>query len=169
MPNKRDPNKIRVQTWVSKEDKKALEALAKEKGYSNLADFLTAVARGIIKLMLMTSLVRYPMKNSTAPAVVQQRLVSPRVGEQIAEELNRASNIIASYYEKHKSEMPANVACALTREMMRLRDLAARVMPALQEEGEEGQQSNIQTLKTSHPNGTQAMSTPKQGVRPYDN
>ena len=24
MPNKRDPNKIRVQTWVSKEDKKAL-------------------------------------------------------------------------------------------------------------------------------------------------
>ncbi len=26
MPNKRDPNKIRVQTWVSREDKK-------EKGY----------------------------------------------------------------------------------------------------------------------------------------
>lgn len=74
---------------------------------------------------------------STHP-VDQQRMISHRVGEQIAEELSRSANIIASYYEKHKSEMPANVACALTREMMRLRDLAARVKPAPQEEDEEG-------------------------------
>lgn len=78
------------------------------------------------------------MNDTTAPTVGQQRLVSPRVGEQIAEELERSANIIASYYEKHKSEMPANVACALTREMMRLRDLAAKVKPAPKDEDEEG-------------------------------
>lgn len=80
------------------------------------------------------------MNDTTAPTVGQQRLVSPRVGEQIAEqiaeELSRSANIIASYYEKHKSELPANVACALTREMSRLRDLAARVKPAPQEDDE---------------------------------
>lgn len=32
MPNKRDPNKIKVQTWLSKADKAALEKVAKEKG-----------------------------------------------------------------------------------------------------------------------------------------
>ncbi len=78
------------------------------------------------------------MNDTTAPTVGQQRLVSPRVGEQIAEELSRSANIIASYYEKHKSEMPANVACALAREMSRRRDLASRVKPAPQEDDEEG-------------------------------
>lgn len=32
MPNKSDPNKIKVQTWLSKADKAALEKVAKEKG-----------------------------------------------------------------------------------------------------------------------------------------
>lgn len=66
----------------------------------------------------------------------QPRLVSPRDGDQIAEELSRSANIVASYYEKHKAEMPANVACALTREMSRLRDLAAKVKPAPKEDEE---------------------------------
>lgn len=78
------------------------------------------------------------MSDTTAPTVGQQRLVSPRVGEQIAEELERSANIIASYYEKHKSEMPANVACALTREMTRLRDLASKVKPSPKDDDEEG-------------------------------
>lgn len=68
----------------------------------------------------------------------QQVIISARAGEQIAEELSRSANIIASYYEKHKSEMPANVACALTREMSRLRDLASRVKPAPPHDDEEG-------------------------------
>jgi len=72
------------------------------------------------------------------PPVAQPRLVSPRVGEQIAEEMERSANIIARYYEAHKNDMPANVACALTREMIRLRDLASRVKPAPQDDDDEG-------------------------------
>lgn len=53
MPNKRDANKIRVQTWVTKEDKRALEQMAKDKGYDTLADFLSAIAKGTEKLILL--------------------------------------------------------------------------------------------------------------------
>jgi len=73
-----------------------------------------------------------------AVGVVVHRMVSPRVGEQIAEELGRAANIIAAYYDRNRDAMPANVACALTREMQRLRTLADHVKPAPQEDDEEG-------------------------------
>jgi len=73
-----------------------------------------------------------------AVGVVVHRMVSPRVGEQIAEELGRAANIIASYYDKNRDAMPANVACALTREMHRLRTLADHVKPEPKEDDEEG-------------------------------
>lgn len=59
MPNKRDPNKIKVQTWMSKADKAALEKVAKEKGFLNLADFLAAIAKGLFKLALIDALVRF--------------------------------------------------------------------------------------------------------------
>lgn len=59
MTNKRDPNKIRVQTWVTKEDKRALEKIAKDKGYSNLAEFLSAIAAGTVKLMLLVGVGRW--------------------------------------------------------------------------------------------------------------
>lgn len=57
--------------------------------------------------------------------------------EQIAEELKRSANIIASYYDANRKDMPANVACALTREMERLRNLASIVCPPRQVEPEE--------------------------------
>ncbi len=68
MPNKRDPNKIRVQTWVSREDKKALEQMAKDKGYDTLADFLSAIAKGAVKLILFASLARWPFHGSFGSA-----------------------------------------------------------------------------------------------------
>lgn len=74
----------------------------------------------------------------TPPTGSLDRFVTPRVGNQIAEELERSSNIIASYYDRHRDSMPANVACALTREIGRLRDLAHSVKPfATHDDGEE--------------------------------
>lgn len=70
MPNKRDPNKIRVQTWVTKEDKRALEKIAKDKGYSNLAEFLSAIAAGTVKLMLLVGVGRWMLGATPGQAVV---------------------------------------------------------------------------------------------------
>lgn len=64
-------------------------------------------------------------------------LVSDRDGQQIAEELERSANIVASYYEKHRDGMPSNVTSALMREMARLRNLARTVRPLRKEEEDE--------------------------------
>jgi len=65
-----------------------------------------------------------------------ERVVSPRDGASIAEELERSANIVASYADKHRDAMPPNVSVALTREIWRLRELAGKVKPTIPDDEE---------------------------------
>ena len=47
MANQRSKDKVKVQTYLHKDDEKLLREAAKTHGYSNLAEFFQAVARGL--------------------------------------------------------------------------------------------------------------------------
>lgn len=50
MANQRSKDKVKVQTYLHKDDEKLLREAAKANGYANLAEFLQAVARGAVKV-----------------------------------------------------------------------------------------------------------------------
>ncbi len=50
MANQRSKDKVKVQTYLHKDDEKLLREAAKAHGYSNLAEFFQAVARGAVKV-----------------------------------------------------------------------------------------------------------------------
>lgn len=50
MANQRSKDKVKVQTYLHKDDEKLLREAAKSNGYANLADFLQAVARGVVRV-----------------------------------------------------------------------------------------------------------------------
>lgn len=50
MANQRSKDKIKVQTYLHKDDEKLLREAAKARGYPNLAEFLQAVARESINV-----------------------------------------------------------------------------------------------------------------------
>lgn len=50
MANQRSKDKIKVQTYLHKDDEKLLRETAKSHGYKNLAEFFQAVARGAVKV-----------------------------------------------------------------------------------------------------------------------
>lgn len=50
MANQRSKDKVKVQTYLHKDDEKLLREVAKKNGYSNLAEFFQAVARGAVKV-----------------------------------------------------------------------------------------------------------------------
>lgn len=50
MANQRSKDKVKVQTYLHKDDEKLLREAAKSHGYANLADFLQAVARGAVRV-----------------------------------------------------------------------------------------------------------------------
>jgi hypothetical protein len=54
--------------------------------------------------------------------------------QQIAEILSRRANEIAMYHTEHRDKLPASVEFALTREIDRLRRLADRVNPEMDED-----------------------------------
>ena len=56
--------------------------------------------------------------------------------EQVADILSRRANEIAQHYDKHRSTLPASVDHALDREIVRLRKLADKLRPAVQEDAE---------------------------------
>lgn len=49
MSNQRDPNKKKVNMWMTDEEKAQLAAAAKKHGFSNVTEFVKAVARGAVK------------------------------------------------------------------------------------------------------------------------
>jgi hypothetical protein len=49
MANQRSKDKVKVQTYLHKDDDKRLREAAKSHGYSNLAEFFQAIARGAVK------------------------------------------------------------------------------------------------------------------------
>jgi len=50
MANQRSKDKVKVQTYLHKEDEKLLRETAKSHGYKNLAEFFQAVAHGVVKV-----------------------------------------------------------------------------------------------------------------------
>lgn len=50
MANQRSKDKVKVQTYLHKDDEKLLREAAKQHGYKNLAEFFQAVARGAVKV-----------------------------------------------------------------------------------------------------------------------
>jgi len=50
MANQRSKDKVKVQTYLHKDDERLLREAAKAHGYSNLAEFFQAVARGAVKV-----------------------------------------------------------------------------------------------------------------------
>lgn len=50
MPNKRDPNKTKVNMWLTNEEKALLTKEAQKRGYDSLTEFVKAVARGAVKV-----------------------------------------------------------------------------------------------------------------------
>ena len=49
MANQRDPNKKLVTMWLTKEERLLLKAQAVKYGYTNVTEFVKAVAKGSIK------------------------------------------------------------------------------------------------------------------------
>ncbi len=70
MANQRDKDKVKVQTWVSKKDKAALEKVIKAKGYSTLADYLAAVANGSVKIILLASILSWLLTGDPTPGAM---------------------------------------------------------------------------------------------------
>jgi len=50
MANQRSKDKVKVQTYLHKDDDKLLREAAKRHGYSNLAEFFQAIARDAVKV-----------------------------------------------------------------------------------------------------------------------
>jgi uncharacterized protein (DUF1778 family) len=51
MSNQRDPNKKKVNIWMTSEEKAMLLKAAKDHGFTNVTDFVKAVARGAIRVV----------------------------------------------------------------------------------------------------------------------
>ena len=50
MANQRSKDKVKVQSYLHKDDERLLREHAKKLGYANLADFFQAVARGAVQV-----------------------------------------------------------------------------------------------------------------------
>jgi hypothetical protein len=67
MANSRDKGKKMIGFWATEAEKKALQAEAKRRGYSNLAEFLRAIASGSIKVILLAALASWFLMGDPLP------------------------------------------------------------------------------------------------------
>lgn len=57
MANQRKKDKKLLGFWATEAEKKALQEEAARRGYSNLAEFLRAIAKGVVKLITLLGVI----------------------------------------------------------------------------------------------------------------